>query len=164
MAGRKGQRSGGHNAKTTQQHKTDGTYQPVRHAKRVDNKPTEGSPRKPRGLSKVASAFWDETVGHLPDGCVGRGDSMALAEMCRWYELYRECMVLLDENPIDRDARAAATAYWDRVWRIAKDFGVTPVERTRLQDPKGDDDDTEDAKKKAEFQRLAANRGTGNPG
>lgn len=133
MAGRKGQRSGGHNAKTTEQHIADGTFQKVRHGKRADNKPAIGKPEKPPELNEVESAVWDQMVTYLPDGTLGRVDSVALREMCRWYAVYCEAMQLLAADPINKDARLSATACWDRFWRIASDFGATPVARTRLQ-------------------------------
>lgn len=133
MAGRKGQRSGGHNAKTTAQHKADGTFQKCRHAVRLDNEETEGKPVKPADLNQVQNAVWDEVVRYLPDGCVGRIDTVALREMCRWYDLYANAMSAWECDPLDKDARLAASAAWDRFWRIVQDFGATPVARTRLQ-------------------------------
>ena len=135
MAGRKGQRSGGHNAKTTEQHKADGTYQKCRHEKRVDNAPAKGKPVKPSDLGSVESSVWDEVVSFLPETTTGRVDTIALREMCQWYGVYRKCIHIMQSDPLDRDARAGATACWDRFWRIAQDFGATPVSRARLQVP-----------------------------
>lgn len=146
MPGRKGQRSGGHNAKTTAQHKADGTYQPCRHSERADNAAAIGKPEKPDWLSEQQNAIWDEVVDYLPDGCVGRADTVVLREMVRIYEIYTLSMALWQQMPIDKDARLAATAAWDRFWRIVQDFGGTPVARTRLQSGKsaaaGDEDNT----------------------
>ena len=158
MAGRKGQRSGGHNAKTTAQHEADGTSQKCRHGERADNEPAKGKPERPSDLDDVEQALWDEVVTYLPDGCVGRVDTTALREMCRWFALYRNAMGLFSSDPLDKDARLAATAAWDRFWRIAQDFGATPVARTRLQS--GDDSDGKDKPKgpMQEMYELLASR------
>lgn len=138
MPGRKGQRSGGHNAKTTEQHLADGTYQACRHGDRIDNEQAEGTPIKPDELDEIESQLWDEMVAYLPDAVIGRADTMALRELCRWYSLYRNAFAAWQCDPLDKDSRLAASASWDRFWRIARDFGVTPVERTRLQLKPGD--------------------------
>lgn len=144
MAGKKGQRSGGHNAKTSAEHERDGTYRKHRHENRADKKAAIGKPAKPADLDDIESLVWDEVASYLPDGCVGRGDTMALREMCRWYSVYRNAMAAIECNPLDKDARLSATAYWDRFWRIAKDYGATPVERTRLQQQSGGESDPGD--------------------
>ena len=159
MAGKKGQRSGGHNAKTTEQHLADGTYQKCRHGSRADhpdNQPELGPPVKPDGLDPIEAEVWDDVAGHLPDGCVHRGDSLALREACRWYYTYRRSMQLLEDDPLDKDARLTATACWDRFWRIARDFGATPVERTRLQAPPGDPKEQDSPE--SVLNKLAASR------
>lgn len=138
MPGRKGQRSGGHNAKTTAEHHRDGTFQKCRHEKRADNGDAKGYPEKPANLTKIQSKLWDEMVGFLPDGVVGGADTMALRELCNWYQQYISAMELWKECPIDKHARLSACAAWDRFWRIAQEFGCSPVARTRLQQHEGD--------------------------
>lgn len=65
MAGVKGQRSGGHNAKTPDQHRTDGTYRPDRHGESEGPEPPQGLPKPPKALSKGAKAEWDRMVKRL---------------------------------------------------------------------------------------------------
>lgn len=133
MAGRKGQRSGGHNAKTTEQHKIDGTFQKCRHEKRADNLPAKGQPEKPDDLSEVEELVWSEMCNHLPAASIGRADTIMLREAARWYGIYFECMRLLRGDPIDKDLMGATDKAWKNFERIARDFGVTPVGRTRLE-------------------------------
>ena len=133
MAGQKGQRSGGHNAKTTAQHIEDGTYQAIRHSSRADAEVAIGNPQKPAGLDDIESSLWDDLTDFLPDGCLGGADTVALREMCQWYGVYRKSMQSFSDDPLDKDARMATCATWDRFWRIAQDFGATPVARARLQ-------------------------------
>ena len=133
MAGRKGQRSGGHNAKTTAELQASGTYKPHRHAGRVDNVPTPGTPTMPEGLTKEQESLWSEVVDLLPDGCVGSLDNAALCSMLEWYGLYRTAMRKLKRDSLNKEARYAAKDAFDRFWRVAQDFGLSPVARARLQ-------------------------------
>lgn len=65
MPGVKGQRSGGHNAKSVAQHKLEGTFDASRHSGISNPEPPKGIPVPPRGLSGEAKAEWDRMIARL---------------------------------------------------------------------------------------------------
>lgn len=158
MAGVKGQRSGGHNAKTTAEHIAQGTYQKCRHGDRLDNQPADGEPIKPAGLSQYESDVWDEMVGYLPAAAVGLADTVMLREAARWYGIYTRCMELLQADPIDRDLMLSTDKAWKNFDRIACQFGATPIARARLQLKPGGDVDEDSATGKGPLAQLYQSR------
>ena len=148
MAGRKGQRSGGHNAKTTAQHEADGTYQPCRHNNRADVEPAKGAPTMPRGLTQDQKKLWKEVIEYLPPGCVGALDNAALRSLVEMYAIYQNAMRKWKRNVLDKNARFAAKDAFDRFWKIAQDFGMSPVARSRLQigQPSDGNEESSDSK------------------
>lgn len=142
MPGVKG-RSGGKNAKTTAQHKRDGSYRADRHAKRADSSSNLSALRKPAGLSEIQSELWDAVATTLPPGVLGSIDATGMLGLVRWYELYHRTMQTVESNPTDTQAMKQAKTAWDSFWRVASEFGIGPSNRARLKapvDPGGEDD------------------------
>jgi len=94
MAGRKGQRSGGHNKKSAEDHVADGTFQPCRH---------ENASQSAGGFDRALSVVGTDAAG----------------EMQRLYGIYRKSATAWDNDPTDKEARLSATAALDRFLRIA---------------------------------------------
>lgn len=57
--------SGGHNAKSIEQLKAEGTYRPDRHGGLETPEPPKGRPEAPKGLKGPARAEWDRMVDRL---------------------------------------------------------------------------------------------------
>ena len=86
MAGVKGQRSGGHNRKTPQQHQLEGTYQKVRHAGLRSQDTPVGVPVAPMLLEGKAQAEWDRMLERLSvSKVISVVDDAALYQHCRLY-------------------------------------------------------------------------------
>lgn len=92
MAGRKGQRSGGHNKKAAEEHERDGT-------------------RSCEGDAAVPAGALDFALGNV--------DTDAKREMQRLYAIYEQAAECWQNDPTDKDARLSATAAFDRFIRIA---------------------------------------------
>jgi len=93
----------------------------------------EGVPILPAGLCEVAAAHWATVTGNIHGwGIATRADSEALEQLCRYWALWRAAVSVAELDPIDKDARIAATAYGDQWRKIAVEFGLTPVARTRI--------------------------------
>lgn len=124
-------RSGKH-PKPTAEHKAAGTYQPCRHANRLDNA-AGGRPTKPRKLAKDAARLWDIIVDYLDGrGVVDVIDATELEMLCRLWGLTRMALTAAERDPTDKDARIAATSYAARFEAVASRFGMSPVDRARL--------------------------------
>lgn len=84
MPGVKGQRSGGHNAKTSQQHKLEGTFQRVRHAGSRGPDKVEGIPTSPKPLEGDAAEEWDRMVTSMTRaGTLSANDGAILYQYCK---------------------------------------------------------------------------------
>lgn len=85
MAGVKG-RSGGRNAKTVQQHLTQNTFQPVRHAGFTNPDPPKGVPTSPKELAGDALAEWDRMVERLKlTGAISTVDDAAIYQYAQMF-------------------------------------------------------------------------------
>lgn len=140
MPGKKG-RSGGHNKKPTAVLKAEGTYRPDRHGRNGDNVPADGWPEKPAGLTPMQERLWDDVVTYLPASCLGSLDTASLRDMVRLYGIYTDLLSLVEQDPTDQKTLNACFKAFDRFWKYAQDYGLTPVARSRLQVPKNSDDD-----------------------
>lgn len=87
MAGVKGQRSGGHNAKSVDELQVQGTYDPSRHAG-IDNPlPVPGIPKVPAKLGKVGRREWHRTIEFLEaNRTLSRELAAGLFAYCRLFE------------------------------------------------------------------------------
>lgn len=86
MPGVKGQRSGGHNAKTVAQHQLAGTMQKVRHAGIRNPTPSAGVPKSPKKLTGDAKDEWDRMLAELEDmGTLAKTDRAALYQYCQLF-------------------------------------------------------------------------------
>lgn len=99
----------------------------------MDNVDPVGRPVKPRKLSKDAGRLWDIVVAYL----IGRNvvdviDATELEMMCRLWGLTRSALAAAERDPVDKDARIAATSYAARFEAVASRFGMSPVDRARL--------------------------------
>lgn len=87
MAGVKGQRSGGHNAKTREQLEIEGTFDPSRHAGLENPLPAPGLPRPPGKLGKIARREWRRMVALLDETrTLSREIAAALYQYCELFE------------------------------------------------------------------------------
>jgi P27 family predicted phage terminase small subunit len=86
MAGVKG-RSGGRNAKTVEQLKAEGTFDPSRHAGIENPLPVPGMPKPPAKLGKIARREWRRMVELLEaNHTLSRELAGALYQYCRLFE------------------------------------------------------------------------------
>lgn len=96
MAGVKGQRSGGRNAKTTEQHRLDGTLRADRHGEQPTIAVPVGRPTAPRPLEGEARAEWDRMVARLEQAkTLSTVDDAALYQ---YAQLFGEVEALVSER------------------------------------------------------------------
>ena len=119
--------------------KLHGTYRKDRHGERGPT--TGGEPlRKPDDLDPAASWLWDEiTRTRSPWLC--SSDAAALRTLCDAWGLMQAVKPKLIEDPTDKNARCAWSAYQSVFKSLAACFGITPSDRARL----GEDKPTNDA-------------------
>lgn len=85
MAGVKG-RSGGRNARTTQEHVLRGSFRDDRHGGATTPEPPKGIPDPPKPLDGDALAEWDRMVARLTEsGTLARVDDAVLYQYCRLF-------------------------------------------------------------------------------
>ena len=157
MAGVKGQRSGGHNAKTLAQHDLEGTRRVDRHKGFRNPEPPDGEPETPRELSGEALAAWERTCGHKRrDGTLSVGDGDAIYLYSKAWtdmlELEDEVATLSSRQYIKVTVDGAGTEHEELkvreivkelraqrlvVDRLAKSLGLTPDSRGRVRLPTG---------------------------
>jgi P27 family predicted phage terminase small subunit len=86
MAGVKNQRSGGHNAKTREQHEAEGTYRAHRHDGIENPEPPPGRPVPPKPLDGDAAEAWDRVCGFLEQSKIlSVVDAEALYQYCQLF-------------------------------------------------------------------------------
>lgn len=87
MAGVKGQRSGGHNAKPIDQLQREGTFDPSRHAGIENPLPVPGRPKPPAKLGKVGRKQWRRMLELLEENrTLSQELAASLFEYCRLFE------------------------------------------------------------------------------
>jgi P27 family predicted phage terminase small subunit len=121
--------------------KINGGFRKDRHGVRGDVAPPPGVPEKPSDLSEPAGWLWDQVVPGLVEmGVVGRLDTPELVEMCRWYGRYRRCAEVMDGADLSDKGSyrivIQTSMTWQRFESIASRFGLTPIDRSKLQAPK----------------------------
>jgi P27 family predicted phage terminase small subunit len=133
--------------KPTQKLKLHGGYRKDRHKDRADEPEFDGTPEKPAGLKGEASALWDRIVEPLAKQHVARSiDATVLQGMCEWWALYRKAQAELDKLKLTpaktvldsdrlneaRKLQMIASRAWQYFAAAAAKFGLTPVDRARL--------------------------------
>jgi P27 family predicted phage terminase small subunit len=98
MPGVKGQRSGGHNAKTQREHRLAGTFNTTKHSGYRNPDPVSGIPVSPKKLTGDAAAEWDRMLQRLTESKILSGvDAGALYQYCRLFAETEACADRLDE-------------------------------------------------------------------
>lgn len=128
--------------KSVEAHIENGTYRPSVHGPR----PTAGvplggtAPKKPRGLSREASRTWDELMTALGKRASGE-DAAQLEQAAIWLAKFRLIVAKLDTTEPGTvnfsrliSAASVASKNFDRV---ARKFGLTPLDRGALSVPAG---------------------------
>jgi P27 family predicted phage terminase small subunit len=118
--------------KPTAIHRMHGTYRADRHGSREVGRPA-GAPIRPRHLVGEALKFWQRVVPPLKGaGVVGSIDTAILTACCDLWGLYRAAVAKAAADPIDKDARIAATSYFAAWQRAAATLGLSPGDRAKL--------------------------------
>jgi len=126
---------GGNNIKTTDTLKKGGGYRATRHRDRADQKPAPGEPRMPDGLIHSEDT-WRRVLEYFRDrDALGELDTEALTELCRTYDLMVEARAAAECDVTAKDPRIAYCSYFDRWYRLMREFGGTPLARASLKVP-----------------------------
>lgn len=128
--------------KPVAQHVADGTYRPSVHGPKPEELPTvpAARPSEPK-LDAAARTAWNELVG-LVEGRLRPEDGPQLEQCAVWLAKWRLIVASLDKAkpgtlPFTRLVSAASTAS-KNFDRIAKKFGLAPLDREALNLPAGD--------------------------
>lgn len=130
--------SRGRPPKPLELHKLEGTFRHDRHDAADSQFRPDGTPEDQFNLGTHAMWLWDHLVPQLTDKKVAtRLDTVALTEMCRWYERYMNLCAAADalacgsEDHID--VTKCAKVAWDAFDKISQQFGMTPAARSKLR-------------------------------
>lgn len=134
--------------KPTASHRLDGTYRDDRHGLRADDLFTHGEPEKPAWLDDDASWAWDTVVSFIPEPVRCELDVLLLAGMCDWWSKWRRFakqVTSADEDEYKAVMKAAIA--WKQFDKCASRFGLSPVDRARLNVrlTEADDDEQDNA-------------------
>lgn len=152
MAGVKGQRSGGHNAKTKASHVLRGTFRGDRHDDSSIVVPISGAPEPPRPLTGEALAEWGRVTAHLSStGAISKVDSAILYQYCRLHADAEMIQAKLDElespffdkfsmdgagiEPKVHPGFARVESMRAKIRMFLVEFGLTPASRGRVKLP-----------------------------
>ena len=155
MAGVKGQRSGGHNAKPVALHRLQGTFRKHRHSGHTTAEPPLGHPPKPAGLTGEAAEEWGRMLARLVSSqTLSAVDDGVLARYCKLHaRAERLEAALADEPPffdkvsvdgagqehVERKVHPgfAQCRQYDLALRVyLVEFGLTPASRGRVTLPR----------------------------
>jgi P27 family predicted phage terminase small subunit len=104
MPGVKGQRSGGHNAKTQQAHGLAGTTRKDRHSGYCNPDPPKGRPEAPKELSGEALSEWNRMIVRLETaGTLATVDDAVIYQYCRLFAETEQAAVSREESAASVD-------------------------------------------------------------
>lgn len=142
--------------KPNQLHIADGTFRKDRHGL-PDSNPEPETVKKalnpPCHLNKHAKAEWRRlSQGMIEEGLLANIDLSALEIACNWFGIYRDVAEELNKLPslfnyLEQKSSQtnASIATMEKAYRsyteIVYKFGVTPVERSKIQIEKKKEDD-----------------------
>lgn len=141
MPGVKG--ASGRPAKSTEQHRQDGTYQKCRHENRVDAKIPPATLPCPGDLNEHGAELWKRICATLPREVVTKLDADSLRAYCETWELYRKVYPKMIADPFDKDTRILWANCIDKLDKLGRQFGWSPQSRASLQMPPKDESDTD---------------------
>lgn len=119
--------------KPTAEHRLHGTYRDDRHGLRADGLFTHGEPEKPAWLDDDALGAWDTVIAFLPEQIKCELDALMLAGMCDWYSKWRKFSKQITSSDQDEyKATMKAAIAWKQFEKCAVKFGLSPVDRARL--------------------------------
>ena len=116
--------------KSLGQHVVDGTYRPNRHDGHCEVV-ARGKPIKPDDLSKEEEWLWQLVVN---DRCAAI-DTAQLRQLCRAWHCLVAAGNAAREDPLHKEHRIAFCQYSAAFDKLAQQFGLSPVSRTRIKQP-----------------------------
>lgn len=134
--------------KPTALHKLEGTYRPARHGNEIEFDSPESLKEPPKYLNKKAATLWKERAGSLVDaGVLTEVDAGMFADLCELEAEYRGIMRKLRGKFAVDSAREDGAQVKNPLWQVARDmlqqinsmrrdFGFSPVSRTKVPAPK----------------------------
>ena len=131
----------GRKALPTAVKKARGTNRPCRN--RGEPVPGAGTPRKPTWVTGPAAKLWKSVVADLSDmGVATKVDTVVIGMLCIELAAYLKANELVQEhgivcvtdrgNEIEHPAVGARGKSFDRIVKVAREFGMTPSARASL--------------------------------
>jgi phage terminase small subunit len=110
-----------------------GIFRGDRHAARLNEPKAAGVPIKPKGMDRIASAFWNRLLPRLlASKIVKEIDTEAVVSACELWALYCKAKRRAMKFPCDKDIRSAVVAYWNAFDKAAARLGMNPVDRAKI--------------------------------
>lgn len=144
--------SGGHNAKTKEQHERDGTLNVTRHRDRIDYPKLRDIPNAPAYFTKEQAAKWKTICTFLKDDGMLSNRFLELVERyCNAWLTWDKARKDVDKNGItfstksgqirQNPAVAIEKEMLALMLRILVEFGYTPRSSMVIKTPQGETDD-----------------------
>ena len=123
--------------KPTWEHKLNGTYREDRHGNRVEVGGGTMDPNPPIELSDDEGVLWTQVVESLSPEVVCPLDITTLYALCRWWGIWCECEKAIREKGPEDSYRLhiQAVSAWKQFAALAAKFGLTPIDRAKLDFP-----------------------------
>lgn len=140
MAGVKG-RSGGHNRKRTEQLKAEGGIRKHRHENRADVIIPPASVSTPEHLGEAGRELFERIVATLPKSLITKATIESLGMYADLWECYLSLRPQFLANPVDKDIRISYMSVVDRIDKLGRQFGWTPLSLSGIKVPEQPDKD-----------------------
>lgn len=105
--------------------------------------PAPGLPDPPKDLTADEKRIWRKVGATLEDlGVATQADSVELEGLAVWLSIFRACIaqartekpvVTINGSPATNPHLSLAFKVWDRIHRLAVEFGLSPASRSRLR-------------------------------
>ena len=127
--------SKGHQAKSTEQHKKQGTYRADRHANRADSfLPALDCAPPPRGMRKPGKDLWKKLTAAY-EGRLAPPVLESLRQYCDCWVAYLLVAPRYIKDPLDKDTARAYKQAFDCLERMGRKWGYSPADLAGVQLP-----------------------------
>lgn len=133
----------GRPAKPTTRHKADGTYQPVRHANRLEVAPAKNLPEPPADFDERHAAKWLELTSNMQEmGTLATQDLDSIRAYVVFFFRFEDANAVLNKQGtiIETSTGAKVNPAWRIMVESQKElrtlwaaFGLTPADRARIK-------------------------------
>lgn len=126
-------------------HKLDGTFRADRHASRLESVPFQAAPLRlvpPESLREDGKRQWQIVLDTLPEFVLKNCDEGKLYQLAFIRQQLNDFQTAIESSPVDVKLITTYIKLSSQYDRIARQFGLSPIDRAamKVEDPKDDVD------------------------